>query len=1301
MKSLRNKLLCVLAATTGLCLPVQVSAEESVQIAGWTFSGGYERVDEGTNASFTPNGGEWTESGAVWFKDFTPYIYPDTKQDGQDGAVLTAMSAGRYWQIVDNNNGDKVLRIENAEANAITDYTDASQHNVYYEARFSTTGYKDITLTYEIAYGANVEAAIEAVVSTDGGTTWFDAGQGKTSPNWWVFTKNEVKMSANDKEEVIVRLIAGNGFASNWNMKSLTVSGIQSGEQQPIDAKGATVAWPFDAASEGQTSANVSVPEAVSSASFSVSDKLFVKEYRKAGSEEMATFEPYENIAKARDDEAYVSFNIIPKKGVAYTPTELSLNASKIGTSGGTFDIVAIADGVQTEVTKGQDPEKNGTGNSFTSYKYDIAQLGTVNEQLEIRVYIYNLNTAKQLGISDFTVTGDFEGTPLPVPSYTLAVTTDNAEAGSVSSNPAGNEFDEGTNITVTATENFGYHFAAWINETGETVSTDNPYTFEISQNTTLKATYTKNNVYALNVKLEGGANANLVQFTPEGNVIDGVHWYEEGTDVELTALNNRILTFTNWEDNTTDATRKVKMDGQKDFTATFSAIDYIVGWDFYYDNPASERAADYKAETDNAGLMSLRTEDGLTSTWLANGVEKGQYNGKYAARSWRPLADHYYFEMSFSTIGYQNIKLAAALGNNFNSHETIHAQYSTDGKEFTTFGTYTMPNRGWVSQELELPAEAAGQQLLYIRFMPDWDSPLVGNEAETDGLAITDVFVLADKDIINDDTAPKLVSTLPENDAEGVTANGSVILTFDEKVQAAGGGKATLGGEKIEPTVSGKTVVYRYSGLDYSTQYTFTLPAGAIEDRSGNAFEGVEITFRTMDRQQPEARVYDAVVAQDGTGDYTTVQAAIDAAPADRISPWLIFIKAGKYKEHVDIPENKPYLHFIGQGKDVVEITDDKLCGGDNALHVDLGATFVARSSDLYFEGISFVNSYGVEQNAGPQALALNTKNDRVVFKDCGMYSYQDTWITPSLSNCRGYVKNCFIEGAVDFIYNNGDYFFDECTLNIVRKEGGYIVAPSHDANSKWGYVFMNNTITAPGVPSETSVWLGRPWHNQPKTVFINTTAEVTIPATGWYETMGGIPAVFAEYNTMDKDGNPVDLTHRNTYYWYTDDSGQKVEGYAKAVLTAEEAAEYTIKNVLRGTDNWQPEIITEACGTPQPTVNKAEGTIEWEAVPYAICYVITKDGNVEGFTTDTYCTYEEGSEYAIQAANEYGGLGAKAIVDGTPSGIESVGTEEELTLTGIYSVDGTKLSSMQKGLNILTYTTADGKTVVRKVMK
>ena len=102
--------------------------------------------------------------------------------------------------------------------------------------------------------------------------------------------------------------------------------------------------------------------------------------------------------------------------------------------------------------------------------------------------------------------------------------------------------------------------------------------------------------------------------------------------------------------------------------------------------------------------------------------------------------------------------------------------------------------------------------------------------------------------------------------------------------------------------------------------------------------------------------------------------------------------------------------------------------------------------------------------------------------------------------------------EGAVDFIYNSGDIYVENTTLLITRKSGGFIVAPSHAEDVKWGYVFRDCTITAPGDPSQTSVWLGRPWHNSPKTVFLNTRAEVTIPATGWYETMGGLPVIWAE---------------------------------------------------------------------------------------------------------------------------------------------------------------------------------------------
>lgn len=1054
-----------------------------------------------------------------------------------------------------------------------------------------------------------------------------------------------------------------------------------------IDAKDATIAWAFDKSADNASPATVSVPEAISSTSFSLGSKLYFNGLQ-GGS--MSKLNPTEKISNSRDEASCVVFSIVPKKGMKFTPKSVAFKSQKCGTSGGTLDVVAKCGDKTEELVKGFNPERNSASES----KLDITTLKDETQKVELYFYIYNLNDNKQLAMSNIVVTGDLNGTPVSVPVYSLSVGTTDEAAGTVSVNPEGDKFDEGTTITLTTTENFGYHFQAWVDDENKTVSTENPYTFELTGNISLKATYIKNDVYALNMDILGGANANLVQFSPEGNVVNGVHHYEAGTDVKITALNNRILTFTNWEDNSTSMEREVRMDGEKSLTANFSCADYIVGWDLYSDTPSSERAADYKAESDNAGLLSLRNAEGKTSSWLACGAGKGGQNGKYAARCWKKLTDKYYFELSFSTKGYTSVTLSAAVGDDFNAHSIVNAEYSLDGTTYTKFGTYNLPARGWDSKEFQLPSEAAGKDLVRVRFMPDYDSPLVGSTGDYDGLAVAEIFLLAEKENIEDHDAPQLLSSIPANDATGASASGSVILTFNEKVVAAEGSTATLNGEELKPTVSGKTVVYQYSGLKYSTRYTFKLNAGMILDRSGNAFGGTEISFTTMDRKQPEARVYDAVVAQDGTGDYTTVQAAIDAAPANRVKPWLIFIKEGKYKEHVDLPANKPYLHFIGQGREKVSITDDKLCGGPNALSVSKGATFVAHAANLYFEGISFVNSYGVEKNDGPQALALNTENDRVVFNKVGMYSYQDTWITTSNANYRHYVKDSFIEGAVDFIYNSGNVYLENDTINIVRKDGGYIVAPSHQKETKWGYVFMNNVITAPGVPSETSVWLGRPWHNFPKTVFINTKAEVTIPATGWYETMGGLPAIWADYNTMDGNGNPVDLSHRRDTYWYMD-NGTKVEGKAKNHLTDEEAAQYTLKNVLSGDDNWQPELLTEACAAPEAKVNG--NRIEWSAVPYAICYVITKNGKVEGFTTATSCEYAEGNTYAIQAANEYGGL-SKATPVGPASSISTpAAADAPFSAKAVYSVDGKRRTAAASGINILT----DGQSARKVMMK
>ncbi|MBO5001781.1 MAG: Ig-like domain-containing protein, partial [Prevotella sp.] len=661
-------------------------------------------------------------------------------------------------------------------------------------------------------------------------------------------------------------------------------------------------------------------------------------------------------------------------------------------------------------------------------------------------------------GLSDITLTGDFEGTPEAVPVYTLNVKSGMEGAGKIAVNPSGNEFDAGTEITLSVTENFGYHFTSWTDAQGNVVSDKNPYTFEISANTDLTANFDKNNVYALNyVAIDDMGNKygnqNLVTFLPAGNIVDGVHYYEEGTDVKLTVANNKILSFTGWEDGTTNAERIINMDGEKNVTVNYAVADYIVAWDLYQDQPNSQRAADYRSNSENAGLLSLRNAAGSTTSWLTRGVNNGAEEGRWGARIWKLRSEGWYWEISFSTKGYSNIKFSNGFGHNYNTYSVIKAEYSVDGTNFTEVGTYDIPERGWVDGEFTLPADANNQERVYIRWMPGSEE-LVGAETDYDGLSIGDIFVLADSEQANDQTAPVLVSSNPANGATGASATGSIVLTFDERVKV-GTGNATLNGEEIAPTVTGKTAVFQYAGLDYNKEYSFTLPAGVITDRSGNAYAGTTINFTTMERTQPAARIYDAVVAADGTGDYKTVQEAIDAAPAGRAFPWLIFIKNGEYKGHVDVPSNKPYLHFIGQERDKVIITDDKLCGGDNALHVSVGATVVVNSDNCYFDNLTLENSWGHDKQAGPQALALNTTGDRTVFKNVAMLSYQDTWITPSTSNYRVYAKDCFIEGAVDFIYNSGNIYIDNTTLYINRKSGGYIVAPSHAVDVKWGYVF------------------------------------------------------------------------------------------------------------------------------------------------------------------------------------------------------------------------------------------------------
>ena len=1301
-------------------LPLTVSADETVQLAKWTFDTGYTVADN----VYTPNSDDWAAIGWNGFGTL-PTILPNEYEGTQTDYYVSAKGT-RFWGIQDNN-GDRILSLyQDMDPNNISDYTDATQHNQYFEIGFPTKGYKNVHFTFSFTCGDNKERALEAVVSTDGGRTWSDAGAYSGAANWWIYKTNDVTLSANDKDQVIVRLIAPNDETAQWRVNDISITAEKAEGPVVVSKTGFTATWELKSATM-ETNAATSAEGLFSVANLSLGDKITAAGLRTDGTVIRQQFQPTEQAA-AGDDNAAIVFTLKPKKTLTFTPKSLSFNASRVGTNGGAFDVVVTSNGESKKIASGVTPQLAKEEPYVSNHTFNLSDIPATDDIFTVKIYIYNLANNKQYAFSDVVISGDVEGTIEPTPVYTLSVGSNMTGAGKVSTNPAGAEFDEGTIITASATENFGYHFQSWTDETGEVVSTSKNYTFEIAANTTLTAQYTKANVYALNLTRTEGVAENLVQYQPEGNYVDGIHYYEEGTDVVLTAVNNRIMTFTGWDGDATGTSQtcEVKMTGERNVTANFSAVDYIVGWDLYYDQPAKDRAADYKADSENAGMLSLRKADGTTNGWLTRGSSNGQENGKYAARIWKFLSEEWYYEISFSSKGYENLVISSCIGSDYNTYSENNVEYSIDGTNFTKIGTFDVPARAWDGpKEFALPEAANDQDRVWIRWMPNRESALVGVSSDYDGTSIAEIFVLADQKE-GASQMPTLVSSTPADGATDASANGSVILNFDAKVKA-GTGVATLDGEEITPIISGKSAVFKYSGLKYNTQYTFTMPKGVLTSRSGNDVDEVVITFTTMERTQPEKRVYDAIVAQDGTGDYTTVQAAIDAAPEGRGKPWLIFIKNGQYKEHVDVPATKPYLHFIGQSRDGVVIKDDRLSGGDNAVHVSIGATVVVNADNTFFESLTMENIYGHEKQNGPQALALNTGGDRIALNNVALLSYQDTWITTSTQKNRHYIKNSLIEGAVDFIYNGGDVYLDGDTLEINRPSGGYIVAPNHTADTKWGYVFKNNVLRAhPGV-NVTDIWLGRPWHNQPKTVFINLQTFINIPAKGWYETMGGLPSLWADYNTVDANGNPVDLSQREDTYYYTQYykmvdgekviatsrpeasdmpnwTEEKVYGTAKNYLTDEEAAQYTIKNVMGGDDNWQPDLLCEATEAPAPVFN--DNTISWDEVPYAICYVVTRGDEVVAITTETSVDVNavvcaKGSAalgandseepYKVQSVNEQGGLSKFGIATDATA-LNAVSAAKSAKSNVYYNIAGQRVNSSFKGMVI-----SDGKKYMK----
>lgn len=292
-------------------------------------------------------------------------------------------------------------------------------------------------------------------------------------------------------------------------------------------------------------------------------------------------------------------------------------------------------------------------------------------------------------------------------------------------------------------------------------------------------------------------------------------------------------------------------------------------------------------------------------------------------------------------------------------------------------------------------------------------------------------------------------------------------------------------------------------------------------------------------------------VVAKDGSGDYTSVQAAIDAAPAGQTKPYIIQIKKGIYKELIDLPKGKDFITFKGDGAAKTILTFDnsarKLDANGKEFGTSKSASVFIKGDHFTAEDLTFENSSGI---AAGQALAINITGNWAAFKNCRFLGHQDTFFANN--GTTQYLKNCYLAGTVDFIFGGSTALFEQCTLYSIN--AGYLTAASTPQGQKFGYVFLNCKITASDTLKKASVYLGRPWRAYAKVVFIQSNMGAHIRPEGWHnwsKVENESTAYYGEYGSSGAGFEP----------------GKRV-AWAK-LLTAEEAKIYTKENIL---GNWKP---------------------------------------------------------------------------------------------------------------------------------
>lgn len=264
-------------------------------------------------------------------------------------------------------------------------------------------------------------------------------------------------------------------------------------------------------------------------------------------------------------------------------------------------------------------------------------------------------------------------------------------------------------------------------------------------------------------------------------------------------------------------------------------------------------------------------------------------------------------------------------------------------------------------------------------------------------------------------------------------------------------------------------------------------------------------------------------IVAQDGSGAYTTVQAAIDAVPAGNTAPVEIVVKKGIYKEMLNLPAGKDNVTLTGEDKDNTIITYNNHTGGNlpngKPANTYNSATFFIYANNFSASNITFQNDAGF--SAG-QAVAVFANGDKLRFNNCRFTGFQDVLFCSGYPS-RQYYKNCYIEGTTDFIFGPSTAVFQSCEMH--SKKNSHVTAASTDKSSAFGFVFFDCKLTAD--TGLHAVSLGRPWKPYASVTYIRCKiGDHILPAgwNNWQNPANEATARFAEYASTGPGAKPAE---------------------------------------------------------------------------------------------------------------------------------------------------------------------------------